>query len=163
MTGLTLEPAREEDIAWIVEQEQREDFAAFIHRWPAEVHRRNLGDPDCRYLIARRGESAPCGYVILKGLGSAARSIELVRMVAAEPGRGLGKAMLRAVIRQAFGEMGANRLWLDVFDNNERARRAYRAVGFVEEGTLREAALRSDGRTGSLVIMSILASEHRRA
>lgn len=159
MTTLDLRPARDEDVAWIVEQEQREEFAAFIQRWPAETHKANLADPDCRYLTAEQGEAGPCGYVILKGLGTAARSIELARMVAAEPGRGLGKAMLREVIRQAFGEIGANRLWLDVFDDNERARRAYRAAGFVEEGILREAALRSDGRTGSLVIMSILASE----
>ena len=159
MTTPELRPAREEDVAWIVEQEAREDFAAFIHRWPAETHKANLADPDCRYLIAEQGGDGPCGYVILKGLGTPARSIELVRMVAAEPGRGLGKEMLRAVIALAFGELGANRLWLDVFDDNERARRAYRTAGFVEEGTLREAALRSDGRSGSLVIMSILASE----
>ena len=159
MTHLDLRPAREEDIVWIVEQEQREEFAAFIHRWPAETHKANLEDADSRYLIAEQGEGGPCGYVILKGLGTPARSIELARMVAAEPGQGLGKAMLRAVIALAFGELNANRLWLDVFDDNERARRAYRAVGFVEEGILREATHRSDGRVGSLVIMSILASE----
>ena len=111
-------------------------------------------------MIAEQGEGASSGYVILKGLSTAARSIELARMVAADPGRGLGKTMLRAIIQLAFGELGANRLWLDVFDDNERARRAYRAVGFVEEGILREAALRIDGRNGSLVIMSILASEY---
>jgi diamine N-acetyltransferase len=58
-----------------------------------------------------------------------------------------------------FGDLGANRLWLDVFDDNERARRAYRAVGFREEGILREAARRQDGSLGSLVVMAMLARE----
>ena len=158
---MTLAPAEDADIAWIVAQETRDDFAAFIHRWPAEAHRRNLADPDYLYLIARDGEGRNQGYVILRGLGSPARSIELVRIVALEPGRGLGRAMLQGVIARGFGELGANRLWLDVFDDNERGRRAYRAVGFVEEGVLRDAALRADGRLGSLVVMSILAAEWR--
>jgi diamine N-acetyltransferase len=41
---------------------------------------------------------------------------------------------------------------------NERARRAYAAVGFVEEGTLRDALL-TNGVYESLVVMSILDRE----
>jgi RimJ/RimL family protein N-acetyltransferase len=37
------------------------------------------------------------------------------------------------------------RVWLEVHAENERAIRAYRACGFVEEGRLREQA-RLDGR-----------------
>ena len=51
--------------------------------------------------------------------------------------------------------------WLDVFDDNYRARHVYRSVGFRDEGVLREAALKSDSRFGSLAVMSILASEYR--
>ena len=47
-----------------------------------------------------------------------------------------------------------------MFDDNQRARRLYRAAGFVEEGRLREAALKETGRPADLVIMSILAREY---
>ena len=46
---------------------------------------------------------------------------------------------------------------LDVFDDNHWARHTYRFVEFQEEGVLREAALKSNGKLGSLVIISILA------
>ncbi|HNJ43203.1 MAG TPA: hypothetical protein PKZ53_22150, partial [Acidobacteriota bacterium] len=47
-----LRPAIPEDIAWIVAQEQRSEFEAFIGHWPAETHLKNLADPDKRYLMA---------------------------------------------------------------------------------------------------------------
>ena len=157
---MRLRPATEKDIAWIVGQEARADMAAFIHRWPADRHRACLADADYSYLIAEPGGGGVVGYLILRGLGSAERSIELVRILAAEQGQGIGRFMLSAGKRFVFEELAANRLWLDVFDDNERARRAYRAAGFVEEGLLRESCLRADGRLGSLVIISILGREY---
>jgi diamine N-acetyltransferase len=62
------------------------------------------------------------------------------------------------VLEHAFGSLGAHRVWLDVMVHNERARRAYAAVGFVEEGVMREA-LRVDDAPVSLVLMSVLRSE----
>ena len=102
---VTLVRAEDSDINWIVAQELRDDFAAYIHRWPAEAHRQNLADPDYLYLIARDGAGRNQGYIILRGLASPARSLELKRIVAAEPSRGLGRAMLQAVIDRAFGEL----------------------------------------------------------
>ena len=84
-------------------------------------------------------------------------------MAVGEPGNGVGRSMLQGIIDLAFGGLGANRLWLDVFDDNERARRTYRAAGFVEEGTLREAALKETGELGNLVVMSMLAREREAA
>ena len=147
------------DLDWIVGQELRPEFAAFIHCWPEERHRHNLEDGDYRYLTAENEAGERTGYVILRGIETPERSVELVRIVAAEPGQGLGRLLLAETMRLVFEEFGANRLWLDVFDDNDRARRTYRAVGFVEEGLLRDSCLRGDGRLGSLVVMSVLRSE----
>jgi diamine N-acetyltransferase len=68
--------------------------------------------------------------------------------------------MLRQIIRKVFSEYGAHRLWLDVFDHNVRAQRAYAAAGFRHEGMLREAVYR-DGGYHSLMLMSILDREYR--
>lgn len=158
---IRLRPAIPEDIAWIVAQEQRSEFEAFIGHWSAETHLNNLADPDKRYLMATDEAGQPGAYVILAGLTSPARSIELARIVVAQPGTGFGKPVLYQVIELAFSELNANRLWLDVFDDNIRARHTYQATGFCEEGTLREAVVKRDGSFGSLVIMSILAREYR--
>lgn len=151
------------DIAWIVSQEQRPDFAAFIHRWSLEEHERNLNDRDKHYLVAHDGRNRRLAFVILNGLFSPAHSIELARMAVIRPGTGIGKPLLRRVIDLAFNELRANRLWLDVFDDNRRAAHVYQSVGFIREGVLREAALKSDGQLGSLVVMSILKREYQSA
>lgn len=155
--------AVEADLEWILSQETRPDFAASILRWSRKEHERSLTDPDVGYLIAEDSDGAPIGYAILAGLRSRARSIELGRMAVGAPGNGVGRAMLGGIIDLAFDVLGANRLWLDVFHDNQRARRVYRAAGFVEEGTLREAAVKETGELSSLVIMSMLARERSAA
>jgi RimJ/RimL family protein N-acetyltransferase len=49
-------------------------------------------------------------------------------------------------------------VWLSVHGSNERAIRAYRACGFVEEGRLRQHVW-SDGQYDDLVQMGILRDE----
>ncbi len=158
---LSLGQASAGDISWIVELEARPEFEAFIHRWPHEEHTANLSRRDMRYLMMSDERGQRAGFVILAGLKNRARSIELVRIAIAEPGRGLARHLLPLIVSYAFTSLSANRLWLDVFDDNERARRAYMRAGFREEGVLREASLKTSGTLGSLVIMSILASEVR--
>ena len=155
-----LRDATAEDLDFIVAQEVRPEFAAFIFNWGHERHAANLGDADKRYLIAEEASAGPVGYVILAGLAGDNGAVELTRVVAAEPGRGHGRAIMAAAMELVFADLGAHRLWLDVFPENERARRLYRALGFVEEGVLRDA-VRADGAYRSLVIMSMLAPEYR--
>jgi diamine N-acetyltransferase len=76
------------------------------------------------------------------------------------PERGLGRKILGELIRIAFRELGAHRLYLDVFEDNSRARHLYESLGFQYEGVMREAASR-DGRWFNLHLMSILESEYR--
>jgi diamine N-acetyltransferase len=161
MTLAAIARATQADIAWIVGQEQRPDYAAFIHRWPQEQHERNLTDPDKLYLIARDDAGERQAFVILAGLSSKTRKFEVVRMAVVRPGTGIGKPLLAGVMAMAFGKLGADRLWLDVFDDNVRACRLYEAAGFRKEKAPGQVALKADGRRGSLVIMSIAAADYR--
>jgi diamine N-acetyltransferase len=83
------------------------------------------------------------------------RCVELRRIVIARPGHGLGRAALTLVLDHAFGELRAHRVWLDVKRDNARARHLYAALGFVEEGVLRDALRVGDGYE-SLVLMAKL-------
>lgn len=53
-------------------------------------------------------------------------------------GRGYGRDAVRLLLGYAFRVRNLRRVWLEVHAANERAIRAYRACGFVEEGRLRE-------------------------
>ncbi len=158
---MKLRDATSDDLDFIVAQESRPEVVEFICRWGRERHGGNLADPDKRYLIAEAEAGRPLGYVILAGLAGENGSLELVRILMVEPGRGAGQGVLQEVMALAFEEHGAHRLWLDVFPENARGRHVYRKLGFVEEGVLRDA-LRFDGGYRSLVVMSILEEEYRR-
>jgi diamine N-acetyltransferase len=123
------------------------------------LHLQRLESPDAAYfLIERHGQ--PAGFVILCGLNSINRSIELKRVAVSEPGQGIGREALRQIVQMAFSELSAHRLWLDVYSDNQRALGAYRTLGFVEEGTMRECIWHGH-RFRSLILMSILEEEFR--
>ena len=61
-------------------------------------------------------------------------------------------------MRHAFEEQGLNRVDLEVYDFNPRARRVYEQVGFIHEGVKRQA-LRFEDEWIDASIMSILADE----
>jgi RimJ/RimL family protein N-acetyltransferase len=73
-------------------------------------------------------------------------------------GRGYGRDALRLLVDYAFRLQNFRRLWLSVQAGNERAIRCYRAVGFVEEGRLREHVW-SAGRYCDIVLMGLFRSD----
>jgi len=158
---MRLRHATLDDLPYLLQLERRFCDLGMVGSDDAETHARQMTDSDCLYyVVEQEGEQA--GYVIIRGLTPIIRCIELKRIVIAEPGRGVGRQVLRALIDKAFGELSAHRLWLDVYDDNDRARHVYRSLGFVEEGTLREC-IKCQGHYRSLVVMSMLESEYRAA
>jgi RimJ/RimL family protein N-acetyltransferase len=150
-----------EHIDFILTQEARKEFSSFIFSWSRDKHLQNLQDSDKQYLIieADAETEAIAGYAILSGLQSPHYNIELTRIVIVEPGKGFGKTALKLIQKRVFEEYQAHRLWLDVFEDNYRARRVYESVGFKQEGILREAVRRGESYD-SLVVMSMLEQEY---
>jgi RimJ/RimL family protein N-acetyltransferase len=75
-------------------------------------------------------------------------------------GRGFGTEATRLVLGHAFDTVGINRAELEVYEFNPRARHVYEKVGFVYEGTKRQA-LRWDGQWIDAALMAMLADEWR--
>jgi RimJ/RimL family protein N-acetyltransferase len=75
-------------------------------------------------------------------------------------GRGHGRESIRLLLRYAFRHLNYRKVWLRVHARNERAVRAYRACGFVEEGRQR-AHVWSDGAYDDLLLMGVLRDEWR--
>ncbi|MGH8001422.1 MAG: GNAT family N-acetyltransferase [Brasilonema sp.] len=151
--------AESTDIDFILSQEARNEFKNFIIRWSRDEHSQNLNNSDKHYFIIENEAGDASGYAILSGLKSLNHSIELTRIVIAQPGLGYGKRALQILMKKVFEEYSAHRFWLDVFEHNQRARHVYQSVGFKEEGVLREAVKQED-KYSSLVIMSILKNEY---
>lgn len=147
------------DLPFILGLEQKFREVRLLGGSEPDVHQRQLANPDCLYWIVET-ESGPAGFVILRDIHSKDRNIELQRIAVAEPGRGLGSEVLRAVLDKLFREFAAHRVWLDTYSDNSRAQHVYRSAGFVQEGVLRECKKWGD-EYRSLVLMSILESEYK--
>jgi GNAT superfamily N-acetyltransferase len=134
----------------------------FVGQWSEERHRAALRGGDARYLLSETGNETGRGtleaYVILRGLSEDSGAIELKRIVVAVPERGLGRRILSEVIRMAFEDFHTHRLFLDVYEDNARARHLYESLGFVCEGTMRDAARRGETYC-NLRLMSMLEEE----
>jgi len=76
--------------------------------------------------------------------------------------RGYGADALRTLLRFAFEELNLHRVFLHVFDFNERAIRCYEKVGFRHEGRLRQARF-TEGRYVDELVMAVLREEWEEA
>ena len=73
-------------------------------------------------------------------------------------GQGYGTDAMNVLVDFGFGMLRLERLWLDVYDFNLRARRSYEKAGFVVEGTRRHEVVKR-GRYHDAILMSILRDE----
>jgi ribosomal protein S18 acetylase RimI-like enzyme len=105
-----------------------------------EIQATELADPASLFLIAEV-DGSPVGYARLhegeRGAGiTGSQPIEIVRFYARTEwiGRGVGAALMRASLKEAEVR-GCDTIWLDVWEENERALRFYKRWGFTETGT----------------------------
>jgi RimJ/RimL family protein N-acetyltransferase len=73
-------------------------------------------------------------------------------------GQGLGTDALNCLVDFGFGELRLERIHLQVFDYNRRARRSYEKAGFQTDATLRHARFHR-GAHHDVHVMSILRAE----
>jgi RimJ/RimL family protein N-acetyltransferase len=112
------------------------------------------------FVMCRREDDERLGTIGLFGIdlkhGTAVMGIAI-----GEPaywGQGLGTDALRALLDFGFGILRLDRIGLDVYAFNERARRSYEKCGFVLEGTMRQGLYR-DGKRHDVHLMGILREE----
>lgn len=146
------------DLDFVLAAERHPDNALYVGQWSQARHEMAIASEDeAHFIVSRQGRQI--GYVILAGLINPHSAISLRRIVVVDKGHGHGREILRWVKAFTFETLGYHRLWLDVIETNDRARRLYESEGFVTEGRLRES-WRTGDRYESMLIMSILKSEH---
>jgi RimJ/RimL family protein N-acetyltransferase len=73
-------------------------------------------------------------------------------------GKGYGTEATRLLVGHCFATLNLERVWLEVYEYNPRAVRAYEKVGFRVEGRLRRHTFR-DGRYWDTLVMGLLREE----
>lgn len=130
------------------------DERAFIQRLRGDTSRRN-------WMIALK-DGAPIGTVLVREFNWEARSCEVGIAIGEKEhwSKGYGGEALELMQRLVFDSLNLHKLWLTCAAYNERGLRAYRRIGFVEDGRLRDDRF-IEGRYHDTVVMSILDHEWR--
>ena len=149
------------DIAALMEIERTPGFEDYVGRWSEEQHSAEMAKASSRYFVLRDG-GAVQAFAIFQHIGEPDLRVHLKRIVASEAGQGSGSRLLQSALDWLYTETETNRVDLDLFVENERARRAYEKLSFIVEGRLRDYHRSVDGRIRDALIMSILRKDWAR-
>lgn len=132
--------------------------SADLRDW-LEYHRKR--SDEVIWAIIEKAADKCVGHVGLYQIDHRVRSAEFAIMLGDHTvwGHGLGKACTRFAIDYGFCELNLNRIHLSVLSTNERAIHLYRALGFQDEGCLRQAQFK-DNQYIDVILMSLLRSEY---
>jgi RimJ/RimL family protein N-acetyltransferase len=122
--ALDLRQATVEDIPFIMETERRPGYERTVGRFEAHEHMVQLADRNWLYLVA-----GGKGFALLQGVDNRDGNLCMRRFIVAEPFRGIGTALLPAVINTIFEQTRTHRLWLHYVRGNEPAARLYARHG----------------------------------
>lgn len=113
-----------------------------------------------RLAICEKGSGLLVGAVYLLSIDWISRSCEFAIWIGDKnhQGVGAGRFAARRASLHAFQDLNLNRIFLTVLKSNARAMALYTSLGFVVEGTLRQAVFKN-GSYADVVQMSVLADE----
>jgi [ribosomal protein S18]-alanine N-acetyltransferase len=108
---------------------------AFSDPWSERSFREALAAAPIYFVAARSDDGAVLGYVVAWFVADEGQIANLA-VAPAGWGRGIGRALLTAALREAVAR-GTKDVYLEVRDSNLRARRLYGSCGFKEVGRRR--------------------------
>lgn len=149
------------DIDKIIEFEKLNN--QYVHQYTKNKHIDLLKDNDCLHLSIRRLDNDYLiGHMIIFGLCNSNLVLEFRRITVNEKGMGYGRDAIRLLKQLCFEKLGFHRLWLDVYDDNDKAINLYESEGFIKEGILRDN-IKTENGYRSQRIYSIIENEYKPA
>jgi GNAT superfamily N-acetyltransferase len=131
--AVRLRPTHAADLPFVLALERDPANAPFIGQWSADEHLGAIADPSREHWILEdQPTGARRGYLVAFDLVSRGRGVYVKRIVVGDKSRGTGRRALAAFVAHARRRFPGADVWLTVFADNERARRAYAAAGFAE-------------------------------
>jgi len=106
----------------------------------------------------------PVGFIGLRGACARSRRAEMWIYLGDKEqwGHGFGQTAIKALCKYAFEEMNLHRLWLECDPENASGVRCYENVGFMREGTQRQAYFRR-GAFRDTIFMGLLKPDWEKA
>jgi RimJ/RimL family protein N-acetyltransferase len=165
-----LRPAERTDlplfVQWLADAETKRHLSlrsplseAMEDKWFEQAVERQ-GRDQYHFVICLISDGRPIGIADLRELnledGHAAFGIVIGEK--GEWNRGYGTEALNAICDFGFGQLRLERIELDVYAANKRARRSYEKAGFQLEGTLRHGHF-ADGEFLDVLRMALLRDE----
>ncbi len=111
------------------EMEREADAAKYITGYSLPRHEQEFRDPSVSYKAILNQGNVIVGFLILS-LDKDPDSIELRRIVVSDRGKGIGRNAIEQIDHICTTEFDRLRIWLDVFDYNDRAKRLYESCGY---------------------------------
>jgi RimJ/RimL family protein N-acetyltransferase len=158
---IQLRDAMRDDVDRINRDE--EDFArrGLIDHWSTQQHLEAIADESTAYWVILEDQE-PAGHLIVQNLDDPNDSAFLRRIVVGRHRRGIGRAAVIQALKYLFGSKHMHRVWLNVKQGNSASAKFFCCLGFVQEGTSREASKISTGQYVSMDVYSMLADEFDR-
>lgn len=157
---IVMEDAADGDVDLIIDIESRPENRDFIWIGTREEHLAEIRDPNHMLLLMREKTGGDIiGYTLIR-LDFKSNLFEIRRIVITRKGEGFGREAMQALIRYAFEETETNRLWLDVYPDNEVGIRLYESLHMHRDGILRQNYKAERGYLDQ-IIYSILRSEYQ--
>lgn len=112
------------------------------------------------FVIETSTEQRVIGICSLANIDRVARKAELRIKIGEREywGQGYGVEATRLLVQFGFTDLNLHRIYLFVFEDNQRAIRAYEKCGFVREGQLKDDAF-INGRYVDSIVMGITTNE----
>ena len=129
---IELKESNKENLNLFSDWENLDGIREFIFPYSIERHIEEFEKDEMIYLNINYNSKA-VGFVLLK-LEDDEKSIEFRRIVVVERGKGIGQRVLNEIEKYCVSKLKRKRIWLDVFDFNERGIHIYEKQGYKKMG-----------------------------
>lgn len=120
--------------------------------------KQGFSNNELNLAICTSEEHRHIGNIYLRNIDWVVRHCEMQIFIgeAGQRGKGYGVEALTLLIRHAFLDLGMQRMYLYVLEDNQPAIKLYQRCGFVREGVLRRHAFK-DGQFKNYIVMGLCA------
>ena len=126
---IKLRTARADELEILNRMDCQPHARRFVNQTGIETHTQYFNDPDIFHLCIEKGRGEFCGYFILVREGDSG-SVEFRRILIDAGQRGVGQAAIEEMERYCRSELRAQRIWLDVYEDNEVGIHIYEKMGY---------------------------------
>lgn len=128
---IELRESLEIEIPKFIEMENSDEASEFIIPHTFEKHLSELRKKNIHYLSIYKDNALKGFFILSVGMSN---DVEFRRVVVASKGDGIGQASIKLMEAYCKENIGASRVWLDVFSFNKRGQHIYKKLGYVQFG-----------------------------